>query len=89
MKCNQVRGMMLDVVAKLMRTAPEFESHLRRCVKCSSEFAVLRATTDLLDEWQVPEPSQEFDTQLRERVALLSEERRSRRSIPQSHGVRS
>ena len=68
MECNQVRGMMLDVVAKLMRTAPELENHLRRCGKCSSEFATLRATMDLLDEWQVPEPSQEFDTQLRERV---------------------
>jgi anti-sigma factor RsiW len=89
MECNQVRGMMLDVVVKLMRTAPELENHLGQCVKCSSEFAALRATMDLLDEWQVPEPSQEFDTQLRERFAQLSEERRSRRSIPQSHGVRS
>ena len=50
MKCDHLRGTMLDAAAKLIPGPPEFLRHLGICVKCSSEFDELRKTIDLLDD---------------------------------------
>jgi hypothetical protein len=46
-------------------------AHLATCVACSAEFAALQRTFDLLDAWEVPEPSAYFDQKL---AVLLREE---------------
>lgn len=69
MKCDHLRGAMLNAAAKLIPSPPEFQRHLGICAKCSSEFDELRKTIDLLDEWGVPNPSARFDEGLRAKLA--------------------
>ena len=69
MKCDHLRGAMLDAAAKLIPSPLGLQRHLGICVKCSSEFDELRKTMDLLDEWRVPSPSARFDEGLRAKLA--------------------
>jgi anti-sigma factor RsiW len=46
-------------------------AHLAECPVCAAEFAELKATLTLLDEWQAPEVSPYFDQKL---AVLLREE---------------
>ena len=68
MECDRLHGTMLDAAARMIPRPPDFQAHLRDCDKCSLEFEALRRTMDLLDEWRVPDPSQGFDGQFREKL---------------------
>ena len=52
----------------------EMDAHLAECEPCRRQVAELRATMDLLDHWQVPEPNPYFLTRLN---ARLDEERQA------------
>jgi len=53
------------------------QEHLATCAKCAQEVASLRQTMDLLEEWQMPEPSQYFSARVRARLR----EETSRQSV--------
>ena len=44
------------------------KAHLASCTACKDEYASLRATLALMDEWQAPEPSPYFDQKLAVRI---------------------
>lgn len=49
-------------------SAAAADAHLETCASCKQEFEALQKTFDLLDEWQVPEPSLYFDQKLAVRL---------------------
>lgn len=53
------------------RARPGVAEHLAACDACRSELSALRGTMELLDGWEVPEPSVYFDQKL---AVLLREE---------------
>jgi len=77
-RCEEFRSEMLDVAASLNAAPPgaasaadvasELPPHARECAECAAELASLRSTMQLLDEWNVPEPSPYFDTRLKARL---------------------
>jgi predicted anti-sigma-YlaC factor YlaD len=71
MKCNEIRELLPDLAAGLLRAEPDLDLHLRSCTECAGTLEELRKTMALLDEWQTPEPSPYFDVRLQ---ALLREE---------------
>jgi len=71
MKCEEIKDLMLDVVAGAGEPSPAMDEHVRGCAACASKLADMRKTMALLDEWQAPEPSPYFDTRL---MARLREE---------------
>ena len=64
MKCDEVRGMMLDMAAGVGEASPAMNEHLQGCTDCAGKLAQKRQTMTLLDEWEEPEPSLYFDTRL-------------------------
>ncbi|SRR5579871_766563 len=68
MKCHEIREIMPGLAAGLETTTPEMETHLKACLQCAEELTDFRRTMELLDEWQVPEPSPYFDTRLNARL---------------------
>jgi predicted anti-sigma-YlaC factor YlaD len=72
MKCDEIKDLMLDVVAGAGEASPAMNEHLLGCPVCASKLADMRKTMALLDEWQAPEPSPYFDTRL---AARMREER--------------
>ena len=44
------------------------QTHVAECERCQAELAELKATMDLLDEWEAPEPSPYFLTRLNARM---------------------
>jgi len=63
-----------DFVTLLLdaEVSPMAAEHLASCGPCAAEFAAFKRTFDLLDAWEVPEPSPYFDQKL---AVLLREER--------------
>jgi anti-sigma factor RsiW len=53
-------------------TSAELKKHIAGCAECAEEAKSLRATMDLLGEWQAPEPTAYFDQKM---TVLLREER--------------
>ena len=72
MKCDEIRGMMLDIASGVGEPSPAMNEHLQGCVDCSGKLAQIRQAMTLLDEWEAPEPSPYFDTRL---AARMREER--------------
>jgi len=68
MKCERFLGSILDVAAGVEAPSILLERHLRSCPGCSAKFYGLQSTMDLLDEWECPEPSPYFDSQLRAKL---------------------
>jgi predicted anti-sigma-YlaC factor YlaD len=68
MKCNEIRERMPDLAAGFESVTPELEDHLKTCGDCVGKLNQMRQTMALLDEWQVPEPSQYFDVRVMARV---------------------
>jgi anti-sigma factor RsiW len=68
MKCEQLRDELLDLASARATASAEAQAHLDACENCARELASLRQTMNLLDEWQVPEPSPYFDQRLKARV---------------------
>jgi len=72
MKCDEIKGLMLDVAAGAGEATPAMNEHLLGCPDCAGKLAGMRQTMALLDEWQAPDPSPYFDTRL---AAQMREER--------------
>jgi len=72
MKCDEIKGLMLDVAAGAGEATPAMNEHLLGCPDCAGKLAGMRQTMALLDEWQAPDPSPYFDTRL---AARMREER--------------
>ncbi len=70
MNCPQVEEKLLQSPSAITAEAQE---HLVSCSPCSEKWAALQSTTNLLDEWQAPEPSPYFNTRLQ---AMLRDEAR-------------
>ena len=68
MKCNEIRELLPDLAAGLVRAEPDLNLHLRSCTECAGTLEELRKTMALLDEWQAPEPSPYFDVRLQARL---------------------
>jgi hypothetical protein len=68
MKCNDVSELMPDLAIGLDVVTPEVKDHLDTCAGCAGKLNEFRQTMALLDEWQVPEPSQYFDVRLQARL---------------------
>ena len=69
MKCGKIREELMEAVLSGPELAtPAVQEHLASCGTCAEEMASLRQTMDLLDEWQVPEPSPYFSARLRARL---------------------
>jgi len=48
--------------------AAEMELHLGECSACAETLRALRATMDLLDEWEAPEPSPYWNVRMQARL---------------------
>ena len=62
---NSLPDLLLDSAASSNAAALE---HLAACPACNEEFRSLKATFDLLDVWEAPEPSPYFDQKLAVRL---------------------
>lgn len=54
---------------------PEVAAHVKSCADCHSEFAGLKATFALMDEWTAPEVTPYFDTRMKARLREAAEAR--------------
>ena len=68
MKCEQIRELLPDLAAGMVKGTPELKTHIGSCAACAAKLKGLEQTMALLDEWQVPEPSPFFDTRLEARL---------------------
>ncbi|MGH9668810.1 MAG: anti-sigma factor family protein [Terriglobales bacterium] len=66
MNCERFRDRMLDAIQGA--ASHELEEHVRACGACAQEFAALKKTSALLEEWPAPEVSPYFDSRLRARM---------------------
>lgn len=71
MNCKTIQEQLPDVALGSTPMAPELELHLGTCSECAETLQALRATMNLLDEWEAPEPSPYWDVRMQ---ALLREE---------------
>ena len=69
MKCGKFRDELMEAVLSGPELAtPAMQEHLASCPACAQELTALRQTMDLLEEWQVPQPSPYFSARLRARL---------------------
>jgi hypothetical protein len=67
--CKTCTAAMADLLlVEGFAAKPEMAAHLADCAACRTELAELRQTFELLDIWQVPEPSPYFDSKLHARL---------------------
>ncbi len=65
MNCKDCQSALPDLLLDPgSASAAHAKSHLTGCPACAEELNSLRATFDLLDAWEVPEPSAWFDQRL-------------------------
>lgn len=68
MKCDilksQLADLLLDDAFASTKEGAAAQSHVAECASCSAELRELRATMQLMDSWQAPEPSPYFDTRM-------------------------
>lgn len=82
MKCDKFQAFLPEIIlaspnlrAEARASLPaDVRQHLGECSHCQKELRELQATMQLLDVWQVPEPSPFFDTRM---AARLREEKNS------------
>ena len=72
MTCERLQTLLPDMLLDPASVSPDALRHVRECARCGAEWNELQATMQLLDGWQVPEPSPYFATRL---AARLYEER--------------
>ena len=68
MNCKAIQKQLPDVVLGTTPMTPEFELHLGECSQCAETMWALRATMNLLDEWDAPEPSPYWDVRMQARL---------------------
>ncbi|MGH9492680.1 MAG: anti-sigma factor family protein, partial [Terriglobales bacterium] len=72
MNCERFRDRMLDAIQGA--ASHELEEHVRACGACAQEFAALKKTSALLEEWPAPEVSPYFDSRLRAQIRAQREQ---------------
>jgi hypothetical protein len=64
MNCKDCQHELPDLLLNPRAPSAGISRHLDACIGCRAEYDSLRATFELLDEWQAPEPSAFFDQRL-------------------------
>jgi anti-sigma factor RsiW len=77
MNCGMIHDLLPDIALGVHPAPPEIEAHLGECRQCAETLEALRATMNLMDEWEAPEPSPFWDVRLQ---ARLREEQNRRAS---------
>lgn len=72
--CTGMDNKLADLLLDPSAAPAKVQSHVAGCERCSRELAELRATLDVLDTWEGPEPSAYFLTRL---DARMREERQA------------
>ena len=80
MHCNQMSEHFIDVASGVAPTSQE-KSHLRECLQCAAHLKELHEIFVLLDEWKAPEPSFDFDKNLKARLSSAEERPKVRRHV--------
>jgi hypothetical protein len=70
--CTGMDAKLADLLLDPHAVPAKVQAHVAECGDCSGELDELKATMDLLDEWQAPEPNPYFLTRFQ---ARLREER--------------
>ena len=68
MNCKTIQDQLPDVALGIAPAPPEVETHLGDCRQCAETLEALRATMNLLDEWDAPEPSRYWDVRMQARL---------------------
>lgn len=68
MTCEKIQPFLADMLFDPAGASVDARQHLRDCASCESEWKELQKTIQLLDAWQVPEPSPYFGTRLSARI---------------------
>jgi predicted anti-sigma-YlaC factor YlaD len=77
MNCRTIQEQLPDAALGHAPMAAEVELHLGECSQCAETLQALRATMNLLDEWEAPEPSPYWNVRMQ---ARLREEQQQRQS---------
>jgi hypothetical protein len=72
--CTGMESKLADLLLDPASVPAKVQAHVAGCEGCRSELDRLRATMNLLDTWQAPEPSPYFVTRL---AARMREERQA------------
>lgn len=73
MKCEKLQTFLPDMLLEPAHVPESARQHLRECARCEGEWKELQNTMQLLDAWQVPEPSPYFATRLTARLHEVKE----------------
>ena len=68
MNCRSIHDQLPDVALGIAPAPSEVKAHLAECRECAHTLEALRATMNLLDEWQAPEPSPYWDVRMQARL---------------------
>jgi hypothetical protein len=77
MNCTEMESKLADLLLDPEAVPAKVQAHVAECDACRGQVADLRATMNLLDEWEAPEPSQYFMTRMNARM------REEREAAPQ------
>jgi hypothetical protein len=70
--CTGMESKLADLLLDPESVPAKVQTHVAECAHCKAELAELRATMNLLDTWEAPQPSPYFMTRME---ARLREER--------------
>ncbi len=68
MTCTKVNSKLADLLFEPETVSPDIRAHVESCARCREELAGLKATMNLMDSWEAPEPSVYFDSKLAVRL---------------------
>lgn len=68
MNCRSIHDQLPDVALGTTPVPPDVAAHLAGCVQCADTLQGLRATMNLLDDWEAPEPSAFWDMRFQARL---------------------
>ena len=66
--CTGMESKLADLLLDPSAVPAKVQAHVAECEGCQAELAELKATMDLLDCWEAPEPSPYFVTRLNARM---------------------
>jgi anti-sigma factor RsiW len=66
--CTGMESKLADLLLDPSSAPAKVQAHVAECEGCRAELAELKATMDLLDGWEAPEPSPYFLTRLNARM---------------------
>jgi len=67
-ECTGMESKLAEMLLDPAAAPAKVRTHVAECDHCQSELAELKATMELLDAWEVPEPSPYFATRLDARM---------------------